>query len=111
MGAAGLGRDAQGAAGGRREVLVQAPDRRPVDHVERPRHREGGDWQAAGQRLEEDQAEGVGAAGKDEDVGRGDVARQVVARLGAGEDDPRIAPPQATPCAPRRRASAIISCS
>src|SRR3546814_17728936 len=34
-----------------------------------PRHRIGGDRRAAGQRLDDDESEGVGAAWKDKDVG------------------------------------------
>ena len=53
------------------EVLVEDADAGAADHVGRARHRVGGDRDAGGERLEEHDAEGVGPAREDEDVGAG----------------------------------------
>ena len=58
------------------EILVEGADRKIADDVDRPGDRKGGDRHAAGQRLDQDEAERVGTAGEDEDVGGGDVRRQ-----------------------------------
>ena len=54
---------------GRGSAMVPAPV--TAENVDRPRHRIGGDRQSAGQRLDVDQAEGVGPAREDEHVRRG----------------------------------------
>ncbi len=64
--------------------LVHHPDFGRED-VERPLDRQGGDRRAAGQRLDHHQAEGVGTAGEDEDIGRAVDRRQILAELGAQE--------------------------
>src|SRR5206468_2895876 len=84
------GRDLEAVERGAAEIGIEAADRSTVDDVERPRHRIGGDRQARGQRLEHHQAEGVGPAREDEDVGGGVVARQVLAMSRAGEARRRI---------------------
>ena len=86
------GRERPGMAGDlQRRQAGLAPDPRPgpppgasAHHVQRALHRIGRHRHAAGQRLQHHQAEGVGAAGKDEDV--------------AGRHRPRPAPrPTAAP--------------
>ena len=62
-----------------RKILVQRADRRGADHVARPGHGKRRDRQAAGERLQQNQAEGVGLARKHEDVGGGIDLRQGLA--------------------------------
>ncbi len=62
-----------------------------VHDVDGAVNRIGGDGHAARQRLEQNEAIGVGAAREDEDVGIGDVPRQRLAGLVSGEADLRIA--------------------
>ncbi len=51
---------------------LSAPAPLPVRMSRGPGHRKGGDREAAGQRFQDHQAERVGEAGEDEDVGGGD---------------------------------------
>ena len=60
------------------------------DHVERPRHRKGGNRRAAGQRLELHDAERIGAARKHEDVRSRQMRGQIRAGLFAEKSDTRI---------------------
>ena len=62
----------------RRSSLEHA-DRRVADHVAGPGHRKRRDRQAARQRLQQHQAEGVGLAREHEDVGGGIDLRQFLA--------------------------------
>src|SRR3546814_5656316 len=78
-----------GAGHCRAEILAERADADAIDDVERARYWIGGDRQAARQGLQHDEAEGVGAAGEDEDVGGGVVRRQRLAVVGAGEGDVR----------------------
>ena len=89
--AAGGARQGEGALHRLGQIPVQGADLALAHHVLGSRHRKGGDRQAAGERLQHHQAEGVGEAGEDEHVGGGDMARQVGAELGAEEVDVGIA--------------------
>src|SRR5215475_5476122 len=61
---------------GHAQVFVQNSDRIAAHDVLRPRDREGGDRNAAGQRFELHHAERVGAAREHEDIGRREMRGQ-----------------------------------
>ncbi len=86
-----------------REILVERPDGVVRDHVERTRHRECGNRRAAGQRLELHDAEGVGAARKDKDVGGRQMRGQIRAGLFAQKFDLGIFVLRVPPFAVHRR--------
>src|SRR5260370_42450300 len=69
MGAAALARDVEGGERGPAEILVEHAGAAVADDVERSGDGVSRDRNARGERLEQHQAEGVGAAGKDENVG------------------------------------------
>jgi hypothetical protein len=94
MRAAALARDAESRFGGAREVLVEHARFARADHVERAGHGKGRHRQARGQRLEQHQAEGVGAAGKDEDIGRGIEPGEILAFPSPEEMRPGVAAAQ-----------------
>ena len=66
---AGLRRNCQRGQAGCPQIVVQRADRRCADHVAGPGHRKRRNRQAAGERLQQHQAEGIGLARKHEDVG------------------------------------------
>jgi len=72
------------------EVVVKDTDIGTVDDVERTGHRECGDGNAGSEGFEKHQAEGIGAARKNEHIGVGIVIGEVLAGLGAGKTDVRI---------------------
>ena len=57
-----LARDFERGQAGGAQIVVEHAGAALADHVERPGDREGGDRQAARQRLDQDDAERVGAA-------------------------------------------------
>ena len=67
------------------QIGIEDAGARVGDHVLRPGHREGGDREARGERLEQHVAEGVGDAREDEDVGRGIGLDQLLGRQRAEE--------------------------
>ena len=75
VGDAALGRNGKRAPAGAGEVVIEGARAGVADHVERAGNREGGDRQAGGECLEQDQTEGVGATREDEDVARRIVLR------------------------------------
>src|SRR5579862_2656962 len=94
VGAAAFARYCQGSQGGSPEILVERANAAVANDIERTRNRIGGDRKAAGKRLQNDQAKRIGAARKDEDVGRG-VERGERAVVAAPEEmRPRELPPQ-----------------
>ena len=64
---------------------MQAAGFAVTHHVQRSGHREGRHRQAAGHGFQHHQAEGVGAAGKDEHVAGGEISRQFLAEAIADE--------------------------
>ena len=72
-----LARDVERRERGAAEILAEHAGAAGADDVERSRDRICRDRQARGERLQQHQAEGVGAAGKDEDIRRGVEARQL----------------------------------
>src|SRR5712671_1852887 len=87
---AGLARDAEGADASTSQVAVQSADRVVRNHIKRAGDREGGDGRAACQRFELHDAKGIGAAWENKDVCRGQMGRQILARLFAQETGVRI---------------------
>ena len=76
---AGLRRNSQRRQARRPQIIVQRADRRGADHVAGTGHGKRRDRQAAGQRLQQNQAKRVGLARKHEDVGGGIGLRQFFA--------------------------------
>ena len=72
------------------EVFMQATDGCGADDIDWPHDGIGCDRYAASQGLQNDQAECVGAAGEDEDVGGAVGAGQVLAEFCAEEVDVRV---------------------
>ena len=89
-----LRRDLQRSHAGRLQILVKDADRRGADDVARPGHRKSGNRQAAGEGLQQHEAERVGPAREHEDVGRRIDLRQCLALPGAEEHRMRIFPLQ-----------------
>ena len=90
VGPADRARDGQGLADRRRQIFVEASGTRAVDDVQGAGHRIGGDVNAGGEGFEEDEAERVGPAGKDNDVSRRIVVVQALADLDPAEADDAI---------------------
>ena len=74
--AAGRAGNAQRLEAGRFEILVEHSDRIAADHIPWSRYGVRGNRNAAGQRLELNDAECVGSAREDEYVRRGKMRRQ-----------------------------------
>ena len=70
---------------GASKIRIQRSDRVIRNHVQRTGDRKCGHRRAAGQRLELDHTEGIGEAGENKDVGRGQVGGQIGARFFAKE--------------------------
>jgi len=95
--AAGLRIDEQRAPRRGGKIGVERPGDPFLDDIDRARHRIGRHRHRAGQRLEIDQAEGVGAAGEHQDVGRRQMRGKIRAEAITGEDRARMAPLQPGP--------------
>jgi len=72
------------------QILMQHAGRRVGDHVLRSADRIGRNGHAARHGFQQDQAERVGEAREDEDVGRGVCLGQLLAVLRPGEDGVRV---------------------
>jgi hypothetical protein len=79
------GRDRERSQRRLAQVLAEHARARPAHDVEGARHRVGRDRQPRGHGLEQDEAERVGPAGKDERVGRGVGLGERLAEPGAEE--------------------------
>ena len=99
---AGLRRNVQRGQAGRAQIVVQRADRRVADDVARAGDRKGRDRQAAGQRLQQHQAERIGLARKHEDVGAG-IGLAPAPRPAARRETPPADISAPAPRAPGRR--------
>ena len=90
----GLGRNFQRRQAGRAQIVVQRADRRGADDVTGTGYGKGCDRQAACQRLQQNQAKGIGLARKYEDVGSRIDVSQGFALKRAEKHGLRIGPHQ-----------------
>src|SRR6185437_14815663 len=74
--AATLARDIERRPRGLAEIIIERPRAAPCEQIDRPGHRIGRDRKSRGQRLKHDEAEGIGAAWKNEHIGGGIELRE-----------------------------------
>src|SRR3546814_17414745 len=71
------------------QILVEAADfRMRPDDVDRPGHRIGGNRHAGRHGFQQHEAEGIGQAGEDEDIGGGEIAGQMAVPKITGAERP-----------------------